>query len=568
MSPREIKLPHDPFVNGQPIEAYLYKDGAECPICFLYYPPYLNRTRCCDQPICSECFVQIKRPDPHPPEHEPRDGNTPPPANEPPELRPDELLVSEPAACPFCVQPEFGVTYAPPPFRRGLAYASGGSNHPLATASSAASSTSSVAMSVAVPSSTNNLAVGGTRRRATSLSADAPGVITTDRIRPDWAQKLATARAHALRRSAAATALHAAAYLMNNTEQRPPGREARRMLRRAGGFGVESPTSGSSSPHVSSLGQAANLRGTAGDRENDSGAESSHLAPPRGSSQRDGLQHMEDLMLMEAIRLSLLAEEERRQKEEKEAKKVAKRREKEAKKAEKRFRKSGLSSSKNTSTISLGTGFSSSPGSSSLLPGGEGASSSRPALAGKSSSNDKGKAVDRSPLSTLQQAPPSNPESAVPSPQVGPKLAEDERSISSLRPPSATEVTKRLHFRRLSSASSSNSSLVESSLGDQIGSSSTHTVATSNLEPMLNFQSLAGVIDDEDQDKDKGQQGSSDGGQGEVESPSSLCDCGDGPGSIPPATTTAAAKTEEIDIKEPRADTTELVTPGPLGTAS
>src|SRR5205814_1664603 len=57
MTPREIQLPKDPYVNGIPIEAFLYKDATECPICFLYYPPYLNRTRCCDQPICSECFV-------------------------------------------------------------------------------------------------------------------------------------------------------------------------------------------------------------------------------------------------------------------------------------------------------------------------------------------------------------------------------------------------------------------------------------------------------------------------------------------------------------------------------
>ena len=33
----------------------------------LYYPKHLNISRCCLQPICSECFVQIKRLDPHPP---------------------------------------------------------------------------------------------------------------------------------------------------------------------------------------------------------------------------------------------------------------------------------------------------------------------------------------------------------------------------------------------------------------------------------------------------------------------------------------------------------------------
>ncbi|ORX72602.1 hypothetical protein DL89DRAFT_79966 [Linderina pennispora] len=33
----------------------------ECPICFLYYPQNINYTRCCHKPVCTECFVQIKR---------------------------------------------------------------------------------------------------------------------------------------------------------------------------------------------------------------------------------------------------------------------------------------------------------------------------------------------------------------------------------------------------------------------------------------------------------------------------------------------------------------------------
>jgi len=195
-TPQEIRLPKDPSVNGLPLEAYLYREPCECPICFMYYPPYLNKTRCCDQPICSECFVQIKRPDPHPPEHE-QPGQPRPPEEE------AEMLVSEVAACPFCVTPEFGVAYDPPPFRRGLAYANQANGHPLRTLNSAMSSSSS-------------LASGGGRRRATSLSASSPQVITTDKVRPDWAKKLADARAHALRRSAAATALHNAAYVLGN----------------------------------------------------------------------------------------------------------------------------------------------------------------------------------------------------------------------------------------------------------------------------------------------------------------------------------------------------------------
>jgi hypothetical protein len=122
--PREIFLPSDPNVEGRPIESALYRDATECPICFLSYPPFLNHTRCCSQPICSECFVQIKRPDPHLPEHHPGDDQPSPSAM--PEEERDEELVSEPSMCPYCQQSELGVTYEPPPFRRGIAYSSDG----------------------------------------------------------------------------------------------------------------------------------------------------------------------------------------------------------------------------------------------------------------------------------------------------------------------------------------------------------------------------------------------------------------------------------------------------------
>lgn len=61
-----------------------------------YYPPNINYSRCCDQAICTECFVQIKR-------------------NEPTTTH----LVSEPAACPYCVQENFGIVYRPPSWRAG-----------------------------------------------------------------------------------------------------------------------------------------------------------------------------------------------------------------------------------------------------------------------------------------------------------------------------------------------------------------------------------------------------------------------------------------------------------------
>ncbi|KAF3319714.1 Protein SIP5 [Carex littledalei] len=42
-----------------PGEDELAADLEECPICFLYYPS-LNRSKCCAQSICTECFLQVK----------------------------------------------------------------------------------------------------------------------------------------------------------------------------------------------------------------------------------------------------------------------------------------------------------------------------------------------------------------------------------------------------------------------------------------------------------------------------------------------------------------------------
>jgi len=294
---QEIKLAPEPNINGQPIEAYLYKDATECPICFLYYPPYLNRSRCCDQPICSECFVQIKRSDPHVPEHHDDPNNTEPA----PSTGEEGLLISEPSQCPFCVAPEFGVTYEPPPFRRGLIYADG--NKPNASAQSS-------------PVMSSPASFGSTRRRAVSLSATDKSVITTDMVRPDWSKKLADARANALRKSLAATALHNAAYL-NGGESHGIDLRQLALGRRRRVFATDSP---SGSPE-SQPGFPAALR-------------------------RARMEDLEDMMMMEAIRQSIAAEEERKQKEgAKEEKRRLKDAAKEAKKADKLARKSGRSGS-------------------------------------------------------------------------------------------------------------------------------------------------------------------------------------------------------------------------------
>lgn len=340
--PREIQLPKDPYVKGQHIEAFLYKDATECPICFLYYPPYLNKTRCCDQPICSECFVQIKRPDPHPPEHETNDPSQPGSSN-PESSAEAEALVSEPACCPYCQLPEFGVTYEPPPFRRGLSYANpqGLETPPVLSPSSPTGATGT----------TTSLAPHTHKRRTTSISASAPTVIATDRIRPDWAVKLANARSHMARRSAAATALHTAAYLMGNgsTDNRGFGFGSRSRFGRSRGENSPVP-SGSATPSAETgartvAEQIAQMRREAQE--------------PGGSRRRGRMDDLEEMMMIEAIKLSLEAEEERKRKVEKEAAKDAKKRAKEEKKREKRERKgvygSGASSARG-SALSL-SGF-------------------------------------------------------------------------------------------------------------------------------------------------------------------------------------------------------------------
>ena len=496
--PREFQLPSDPFVNGQPIEAYLYKDASECPICFLYYPPYLNRTRCCDQPICSECFVQIKRPEPHPPEHG-DDPNNPSAAaaQQSEETRTesaDTQLVSEPAACPFCVQPEFGVTYVPPSFRRGLAYASDpNSRAPAHLSSPMSSSTSSL-------SSGNPTAITTGRRRATSLSANDPTVVTTDKIRPDWAQKLTNARAHAARRSAAATALHTAAYLANSNQSSDSRNFGLGRRRRASAAPEsQSHSHARGSPALQALAFLTDRRAPPPPQptsappaqEEETQEEVGPVLPPRGSSRRTRLDDLEEMMMMEAIRLSLASEDERRRKEEKEVKKEAKRREKEAKKVEKTVRKSGIPGPEaSSSALSPGT-----PRDGRVLPISSGSSvieeeEEEPFAPGK------GKEADRASPSTSGAAAPAATAAGDTSVETPLSAEPATHSIAA-----ATEPTKPSHLRHMSSASSSLSSLVEDEHNSAYPVNGGDSSQPSSTEPMFNFRSLAAVIGDEE---DKG----------------------------------------------------------------
>ncbi|KAK3628288.1 SNF1-interacting protein [Elasticomyces elasticus] len=488
ITPREVQLPKDPSVNGLPIEAYLYREAIECPICFMYYPPYLNHTRCCDQSICSECFVQIKRPDPHPPEHE-QPGQPKAPEEE------ANQLVSEIASCPFCVTPEFGVTYEPPPFRRGLAYANQPNGRQLASLSSAMSSSSS-------------LASGPGRRRATSLSASSSNVVTTDSVRPDWAKKLADARAHVMRRSAAATALHNAAYVLGNGGE-PQIRAGMTFGRRRRTLFGDSPSaSGSGTPHEEG---------------------NTDLFPGRSGSRRNRVDDLEDLMMMEAIRLSLAAEEDRARREDKEMrkedKKKAKEDKKQAKQAEKLAKKRSASG---TSLYTASTNDSTSSWAAASMARSTSNLGAQPSIP-EEQFQGKGKAPVQDfagfnpltdPSSTLNTEMQSHDRSGSPSTNpIGDPQGHLEVSRAALQPPGSSPIpTPRSgsHLRQISNASSTESSFVDSpsnslptergNLDITPGSQEGDTPpagSTPSTEPMFNFRSLAAMVGKEE---DKGRE--------------------------------------------------------------
>ncbi|KAF8528211.1 hypothetical protein BU17DRAFT_15725, partial [Hysterangium stoloniferum] len=241
------KTGKEPF---RPSEASVYRGAVECPICFLYYPPNINRSRCCDQAICTECFVQIKRAEPT-----------------------TTHLVSEPAACPYCVQDSFGVTYEPPSWRAGLMR--DGQQHHTVSKSHSSSSADSQA----------------TKRRK-SFGADSPEVVTIDQIRPDWEAKLAAVRAAVTRRANRR-------IIMRQIGDRliPIGVTSGRMVAGDGAEGVAEGAEGGSGRRR---------------RRNHGGQDLGQLL---GSVGGIGGQDLEELMVMEAMRISLLEHDEQQRRQ-------------------------------------------------------------------------------------------------------------------------------------------------------------------------------------------------------------------------------------------------------------
>ncbi|KAG0162402.1 SNF1-interacting protein [Apophysomyces sp. BC1034] len=144
-------------------EKMLYNDAVECPICFLYYPSNTNYSRCCDQPICTECFVQIKRP-----------VETP----------------STPATCPFCLEENYGIVYEPPTWSEKFE----------------ASELDKQYEQIGARHTTSGVS-DGTRLRRKSVSYKNPKVVLVDHVRPDWNKSLTlpkSARSASRRNSASA----------------------------------------------------------------------------------------------------------------------------------------------------------------------------------------------------------------------------------------------------------------------------------------------------------------------------------------------------------------------------
>lgn len=237
---------HSRQLFSRDLKLLLYKDTLECPICFLYYPKWLNYTRCCNQAICTECFVQIKRLDPHFPHDE--DGDE---SNNADDVKKDpNLLTSEPAACPYCATPHFGVTYEPPTeFRTGLGGISPSSfinnaNRPVLTDPSLSpvrrrnhnsiSENEAFDFSITSPlnfqenyfkqqsaqpnSISSTASTTTTRKRRGSIPVHNHQVISTDQIRPDWETKLQNARAKLAKRAAAANIIHASSLIIQENE--------------------------------------------------------------------------------------------------------------------------------------------------------------------------------------------------------------------------------------------------------------------------------------------------------------------------------------------------------------
>jgi len=246
-------------------------------------------------------------------------------------------------------------------------------------------------------------------------------------------------------------------------------------------------------------------------------------------------------MMMEAMRLSLIAEEERQRKEEKDAKKDAKKKakddKKEAKLAEKSDRKGSTSTAplypssvneSSSSTWASGSMLRSNSNLDAILVGNEDEAQGK----GKAPAQDFAGFIPLTePTSTLNTEMAGSRETSLSAADDAQRYLEESRA--NFQPAMAIPSPSRLlpHTRQFSDASSIASSFNGSSAAGSIRNDSTfssamasgldvsspaagavagHTTsgaplaAASGLEPMLNFRSLAAMVGDEDKTDEQG----------------------------------------------------------------
>lgn len=149
--------------------------------------------------------MQIKRNPPHPPYTSNNDNEAS-----------DVLeLLSEPAACPYCAHPDLGVYFEAPPFEWGLA------------CPDPATSTETLKYTPQHPHTGGTITAGPFMNQRSALrldeklpqphALDVSKGVTVDLIRPDWEEKLASARRRLARKAHAARMLHQSALLPNGS---------------------------------------------------------------------------------------------------------------------------------------------------------------------------------------------------------------------------------------------------------------------------------------------------------------------------------------------------------------
>ncbi|KAI5476512.1 zinc finger, RING-type domain containing protein [Pseudohyphozyma bogoriensis] len=265
--------------SSKPDQAKLYLgEAVECPICFLYYPPPLVHTRCCDQPICTECFVQIKRADPT-----------------------TTHLESEPAACPFCMETNFGCLYLKLEQRRPE----------MLSLDSAVSTGSGGSSSISIPTTDTP------KPRRKSFAHTEKQVVTTDQLHPDWEAKVEAIKATVARR-----ANRRVVFRQVGDRLIPVGITSGRES-----DGANATMSTTALPP----GFAAQVAAAMDANNSNSGGSGRRAARRRNQEMTQYLESMgvgvgqdlEELMVMEAMRLSLAEDEERQKKEREERERAA-----------------------------------------------------------------------------------------------------------------------------------------------------------------------------------------------------------------------------------------------------